>query len=550
MVIHQSTCLEMLQTDCNIHGALLDYLKTCWIRSCCRKMELRLYICPGFTSVFLYVMVDWNPEIDIIMLIWRRIISLENIYLCCILHSRRHNNISHIYKPITTCSTSTHLLTLFLLLFHHGSDRNYFPWDPDGLSVSILVLRHTVVHYLSPPTVPFVGHFLYKGQSQSISSRNKNAHLSLECHYQFSKDNSLLSVMGGILWKNDSINPNPYKQIHNCTCSRKSNANLLKTLPYKWLHSSSNTQYLTQERCSPIFFSLSKIYPFMFLILFASSPMFHIANGEPSNSKHNIYIPKSYFEELPSGSHPLTHFCDQYPISRYLDYEQLQQCKEGGCNPDRGNNCCNHMTVVLQNDEKASADVSRFLSTLSKYATSESYSVQWSIDQCKRSYKNWICSHHHDIFGDNGQGSRVKINVCKSVCTTVATSCPFFRVHNKTKLYGGQPTFLCEGFQEEHYINYTGCYNMSEFTPRANNELSNQSVSRTQLTFSQDTTMINASDSSFVYNKSALYTATEMDSSTTSSAPRKLGCQMWLILLITISCSLCVCRLVQIEGAH
>lgn len=62
-------------------------------------------------------------------------------------------------------------------------------------------------------------------------------------------------------------------------------------------------------------------------------------------------------------------------------------------------------------------------------------------------YKNWICSLEHRFFNDSSQEQASCISA--SLCSCVEKSCPFFRVHNETKLYGGQPCFLCQGKREE-----------------------------------------------------------------------------------------------------
>uniref|UniRef100_H2ZM72 FZ domain-containing protein n=1 Tax=Ciona savignyi TaxID=51511 RepID=H2ZM72_CIOSA len=109
--------------------------------------------------------------------------------------------------------------------------------------------------------------------------------------------------------------------------------------------------------------------------------------------------------------------------------------------------CLEELVKIKEADHLAKGNFLIFSKTMGKYATPDNYTIWPEFkNQCLKSYKAWICSQFHQVYHLNHQCRKVRIKPCNSFCLNVEAACPIFRIFHSTKLRGGQPAFICNGF--------------------------------------------------------------------------------------------------------
>ncbi|XP_026694314.2 uncharacterized protein LOC100186046 [Ciona intestinalis] len=172
-------------------------------------------------------------------------------------------------------------------------------------------------------------------------------------------------------------------------------------------------------------------------------------------------------------------FCDDLPLFSLLSMElnvgststmpypnctsssSIENCEHS--------KCLNELNRIKEQDQFAKRNYLVFAATMEKYATPDNYSIWPSFKtQCLVGYKSWICSQNHQVHRLDHNCRKKRIWPCKSLCLNVEASCPVFRIFSFTKLRGGQPAFICHGFdlQNETMANDI-CYDAPNFVSTA-----------------------------------------------------------------------------------
>nr|CAB3262972.1 uncharacterized protein LOC100186046 [Phallusia mammillata] len=181
-----------------------------------------------------------------------------------------------------------------------------------------------------------------------------------------------------------------------------------------------------------------------------------------------------------------TLFCNHFSWEHLLSCNYSMGNCNFSCNQMKPENQYCNVERVLDNDYTAYQAYVVFRNMFRKYATPDNYSIKGNESECLHSYKSWICAQRHKLYGTDGNGTRAPLVPCDRYCREVEASCPFFRIFNRTKLRGGQPTFICKGYDIENPAppRTKGCH----YFELANSESVNQPVTRkTPETFSQTT---------------------------------------------------------------
>lgn len=98
---------------------------------------------------------------------------------------------------------------------------------------------------------------------------------------------------------------------------------------------------------------------------------------------------------------------------------------------------CGDLKKLQEMDHAAYVMLCQFESLLARYDCQSMYSVQWDCVQCKKAYKEWICSMLIPL-----QNGGVSLKPCRSFCHLVEQRCPYFHPRVKEQ-YAGEPVFKC-----------------------------------------------------------------------------------------------------------
>ncbi|XP_076806865.1 uncharacterized protein LOC143450273 [Clavelina lepadiformis] len=132
-------------------------------------------------------------------------------------------------------------------------------------------------------------------------------------------------------------------------------------------------------------------------------------------------------------------FCQGIPLYKLFKNDLI-------CFASQPNSCIDELEKIEEADKMAEKYYNQFFDVMFRYATPYTYSTIGNKDNCLAAYKKWICSVSHDVYEYNETCHRNKSPWCPSICSKTEQNCPFFRVFNDTKLRGGQPVFICRGY--------------------------------------------------------------------------------------------------------
>ncbi|XP_051998360.1 NALCN channel auxiliary factor 1-like [Xyrauchen texanus] len=96
-------------------------------------------------------------------------------------------------------------------------------------------------------------------------------------------------------------------------------------------------------------------------------------------------------------------------------------------------------------DRRAQEKYQEFELLVQKYET-DVYSVRTCMEECTTVYKHWLCAQ---FFHTTQMHCSNRIP-CRKYCMEVQQRCPFILPDNDELIYGGSPSFICTGLQEDN----------------------------------------------------------------------------------------------------
>lgn len=181
-------------------------------------------------------------------------------------------------------------------------------------------------------------------------------------------------------------------------------------------------------------FNSIKIFLVIFLLLSACPLLVHSrqidCEGNANKSCHGQMNDTLILNNSFCQSSSMPRSCSSFPVGELL----LADISNGNVSDFK---CC---------DEKAREDYEEFSKTMNKYITPNDFIISNEscgrcnkILQCLYYYKQWVCSTRC--------GKYMTTMDRFKVCIATEKLCPIFRIFDNTKIRGGQPVFLCRGFQ-------------------------------------------------------------------------------------------------------
>ncbi|XP_050975876.1 NALCN channel auxiliary factor 1 [Labeo rohita] len=117
------------------------------------------------------------------------------------------------------------------------------------------------------------------------------------------------------------------------------------------------------------------------------------------------------------------------------------------CSLDMANasGCSQCVQAYQRYDRRAQEKYREFELLVQKYET-DVYSVRTCMEECTTVYKHWLCAQ---FFHTTQMHCSNRIP-CRKYCLEVQQRCPFILPDNDELIYGGSPSFICTGLQEDN----------------------------------------------------------------------------------------------------